>query len=165
MLIQRNEQCLDSFLFALKTTETKRQYSRNLKLFFDFGFESNLSLSEQANLFLKKATNDAKWTTNYFIQFFRYQIENRVNRNLITPATLKNYFKAAKLFCVMNDIVLNWVKITKGFPKAKYYSDDRAPTIDEVKTLIDYPDRRIKPIVFTMISSGIRIGACSWHLP
>ena len=62
----------------------------------------------------------------------------------------------------MNDVVLNWVKVSKGFPKAKYYSDDRAPTIDEVKNLTDYPDRRIKPIVYTMISSGIRIGAWNW---
>lgn len=59
----------------------------------------------------------------------------------------------------MNDIILNWVKITKGLPKVKYYSDDRAPTLDEIRILLGYPDRRLKPIVYTMISSGIRIGA------
>lgn len=58
MLIQRNQEYLDSFLFALKTTETKRQYSRNLKLFFDFGFESHLPLEEQARLFVIKGTKD-----------------------------------------------------------------------------------------------------------
>lgn len=94
-----HEEHLSSFLFALKTTETRRQYSRNLKLFFDFGFESDLSLGKQASLFVKKAMKDIKWTTNYFIEFFRYQIENRVNENVITSATLRNYFKAAKLFC------------------------------------------------------------------
>jgi hypothetical protein len=31
---------LDSFLFALKSQEPKRQYSRNLKLFFDYGQKS-----------------------------------------------------------------------------------------------------------------------------
>jgi len=91
-------------------------------LFFDFGFESNLPLEEQAKLFVAKANRDNNWTTSYFIQFFRYQIENRVNTNHITSATLKNYFKAAKLYCVMNDVVLNWLKITKGLPKVKYYS-------------------------------------------
>jgi Phage integrase family len=37
--------------------------------------------------------------------------------------------------------------------------NDRAPAIDKIRTLIDYPDRRIKPIVYTMVSSGIRLGA------
>ena len=131
-------------------------------MFFDFGFESNLPLDEQARLFVAKANRNNNWTISYFIQFFRYQIENRVNTNHITSATLKNYFKAAKLFCVMNDVVLNWInwmKITKGLPKVKYYSDDRAPTIGEIRKLLEYPDRRLKPIIYTMISSGIRIGA------
>lgn len=62
----------------------------------------------------------------------------------------------------MNDLVLNWIKITKGLPKVKYYSDDRAPTTDEIRKLLEYPDRRIKPIVTTMASSGIRIGAWNY---
>ena len=67
--MQRNQEYLDSFLFALKNPETKRQYSRNLKLFFDFGFESNPSLEDQCMLFMEKARRDNHWTTNYFIQF------------------------------------------------------------------------------------------------
>ncbi len=50
-------------------------------------------------------------------------------------------------------------KITRGLPRAKQAANDRAPTVDEIRKLLDYPDRRIKPIVYAMISSGIRIGA------
>lgn len=156
----QEESHLTPFLFALKTSETKRQYSRNLKLFFDFGLDATLSLSDQANIFAKKALNDSNWATNYFIQFFQFQVENRLKTtNEIAAGTVRNYYKAAKLFCIMNDINLNWVKVTKGLPKVKYYSDDRAPTLEEITKLIAYPDRRIKSIIYTMISSGIRIGA------
>ena len=59
----------------------------------------------------------------------------------------------------MNDISLNWKKIARGLPRAGKAANDRAPTIAEIRKLVEYPDRRIKPIVKTMVSSGIRIGA------
>jgi hypothetical protein len=74
-------------------------------------------------------------------------------------STIRNYIKATKLFCQMNDLVLNWDKVRRGLPQARQAANDRAPTVDEIRKLVDYPDRRIKPIVYTMMSSGIRIGA------
>jgi hypothetical protein len=59
----------------------------------------------------------------------------------------------------MNDLAFNWKKISRGLPVGKRASNDRAPSIEEIRKLIEYPDRRIKPFVYTMISSGIRIGA------
>ena len=70
-----------------------------------------------------------------------------------------NYVKVVKLLCEMNDIVVPWKKITRGLPKGRQWADDRAPSIDEIRKLCEYPDRRIKPLVYTMCSSGIRLGA------
>ena len=58
----------------------------------------------------------------------------------------------------MNEISIPWKRVTKGLPKARNYADDRAPTIEEIRKIIEYPDRRIKPIVCPMASSGIRLG-------
>lgn len=44
-------------------------------------------------------------------------------------------------------------------PRARQAANDRAPTLEEIRKIIEYPDRRIKPLVCTMVSSGIRLGA------
>jgi hypothetical protein len=64
-----------------------------------------------------------------------------------------------KLFYDMNDIAINWKKIARGLPRANFIANDRAPTLEEIRKLVEYPDRRIKTIVYTMCSSGIRVGA------
>jgi integrase len=79
-----------------------------------------------------------------------------------SETTIANYYKATKLFCEMNDLVLNWKKITRGLPRGRRAANDRAPAMDEIQKLVEYPDRRIKPIVYTMVSSGIRIGAWNY---
>ena len=59
----------------------------------------------------------------------------------------------------MNKIPVSWELLAKGLPPVRQYAEDRIPTIEEIKKLISFPDRRIKPIVLTTLSSGIRIGA------
>jgi integrase len=86
-------------------------------------------------------------------------ISKEYKKKEITGATLRNYVKSIKLFCEMNDILIPWKKITRGLPRGRKYAEDRAPTIEEIRRVIEYPDRRIKATVFTMASSGIRVGA------
>jgi hypothetical protein len=85
--------------------------------------------------------------------------KDRVDKKEISGATVRNYVKSIKLFCEMADMPIPWKKITRGLPKGKKYADDRIPTLEEIKKVVEYPDRRIKAIVYTMSSSGIRIGA------
>jgi hypothetical protein len=59
----------------------------------------------------------------------------------------------------MNDVSLNWKKISRGLPRVKKSSNDRAPTSEELRKLVEYPDRRLKSIVYCMTSGGFRLGA------
>lgn len=101
---------------------------------------------------------DNEFAFRSIISFLHTQKE-RVDRKEITGSTIRNYIKAIKLFTEMNDISVSWKKITRGLPKGRKSADDRAPTLDEIRKIVEYPDRRIKPIVYTMVSSGIRLGA------
>jgi hypothetical protein len=71
---------------------------------------------------------------------------------------MKNRYQAVELFCEMSDISIPWKKISKGIPRVRKFADDRAPTVEEIQKITEYPDRRIKAIVCTMASSGIRVG-------
>ncbi|MGH9953092.1 MAG: site-specific integrase, partial [Nitrososphaeraceae archaeon] len=77
----------------------------------------------------------------------------------IAASTLRNFVKSLKAFCDSADLNIPWKKVTKGLPKARQSSNDRAPTIEEIRRIVEYPDRRIKPIVYIMVSSGVRLGA------
>jgi integrase len=112
----------------------------------------------QSQSIRKEGKVDSIWAFNSLLKFIQFQKE-RFNRKEITAGTIRNYVKSVKLFCAMSDIAINWDKITRGLPKGRRYTDDRAPTVDEIKKLCEYPDRRIKAIVYTMVSSGIHVGA------
>ncbi len=148
---------LSVFICALKAPETKRQWPRRLKAFFDF-LNLEEPLEEQARQFLIRTRQDYQWAQHNLLQFITFQRE-RVKQGKISESTVPNYYKAIKLFCEMNDIIFNWKKISRGMPKVRQAANDRAPTKEELQKLIEYPDRRIKPIVYTLASSGIRIGA------
>ncbi|MDQ5869923.1 MAG: hypothetical protein M3530_09400 [Thermoproteota archaeon] len=149
---------LDNFLYALRAPETKRKYPQRLKFFFDFVFSKINDLKGQSIEFINKAKGNDQFVYSSFINFIIEQ-NGRVDKKEITAGTVRNYYKAAKLFCEMNDIIVNWKKIAKGLLQEKQYGEDRAPTVDELIQIMKYPDRRIKPIVLVMCSSGIRGGA------
>ncbi|MGE5661348.1 MAG: hypothetical protein ACM3X1_03790 [Ignavibacteriales bacterium] len=74
---------------------------------------------------------------------------------------MHNYVKTLKMFCEITGIVIPWKKITRGLPRGRRYAGDRSPTIEEIHKIIEFPDRRIRPLVYTMASSRIRVGA--WY--
>jgi hypothetical protein len=152
------EDPISVFLYALKAPETKRQYPRGLKVFLDY-LKLEGTLEQQAREFLSKAKQNPQWAQSSLMQFISFQKE-RAERQEIAYSTITNYYKATKLFLEMNtdSVIVNWKKIARGMPAGRKAANDRAPTVEEVRKLSEYPDRRIKPIVYIMSSSGIRLG-------
>jgi hypothetical protein len=55
----------------------------------------------------------------------------------------------------MADILIAWKKIPRGLSTGRIYADDRIPANLRNKKISEYPDRRIKAIVYTITFTGI----------
>jgi integrase len=158
----------ENFCFGLRSKETQRQYPKLLNIFLDFILSDNSlyqnnivnnDLEAKCSTLFSYLKENPEWVQQKIMSFVN-TYKKRVENHEISSGTLKNYVKVLKFFCDMNNIhSINWKIIYRGLPPVKQYSDDRVPTLDEIKRLIDFDDRRIKVIVLTMVSSGIRVGA------
>ncbi len=158
-IVERGSNPYSMFVYAIRSALTRDYYLRRLRRFFDFiNLEKERTIEERCNLFAERGKADPNWAFNSIIGFLQFQKE-RVEKREITGATLRNLVKAIKLFCEMSDIPVPWKKIARGLPKIRRFADDRAPTIEEIRRIGEYPDRRIKAVLYTMASSGIRLGA------
>jgi integrase len=141
------------FREAVRSEETWEKYER---LFWRFSNWVKLSPDQ----FLAKAA-DAKWTEAKLIEYIALQKE-RARRKEISEGTVLNFKKPIKLFLDMNDVNISWKRVNRVLPSARRYAVDRAPTVEELRSLVRYPDIRVEVIALTMLSSGIRVGAWDW---
>lgn len=146
------------YLYAMKSPVTRDKYQKRLGKFFDFLKLDGTTIEDKSKVFVEMARKDSNWIFSNILRFIQFQ-NSIVVRKEISGATVRNYVKSIKLFCDMADLPIAWKKITRGLPRGRRYADDRIPTIEELTKLLEYPDRRLKAIIYTMASSGIRLGA------
>ena len=157
-MLELEQEPLTEFYQAIRSPVTRRKYELRLAQFLDYLKVDGQDLKEKARTFASRAKKEPEWATSAVSSFLLEQ-KVRVEKGEINASTVSIYVKPLKLFCEMNDIVINWKKLSRKLPTGRHYANDRAPTVDEIRRLLEYPDRRIGPCLLTMISSGIRIGA------
>jgi hypothetical protein len=59
---------------------------------------------------------------------FAFGLKSRQERGEIAAGTVHNCVKCVRLLLEMNDIFLNWKKISRILPKVRRYALDRIPT-------------------------------------
>jgi integrase len=120
-----------------------------------------MDMEEQASTFLKQARKRGgdQWAQDKLVGFIT-SLRSRSDK--IEPPTVRNYYKAIKLFCDLNRVNLEWKRVVRYLGKGRKVANDRAPSIGEIRKLLEYPDRRIKAVVLVTLSSGMRIDAWNW---
>jgi integrase len=71
----------------------------------------------------------------------------------------KMVVNSLKKFYEMNDVILNWKKLSQYLGEYQRTNKDGAYNHDEIKTLVDRADVRLKGILLLLATTGIRIGA------
>jgi hypothetical protein len=94
----------------------------------------------------------------HMIEDYVVLLQNKVNNQEITARTCITMIPPIKLFCEMNDIILNWQKIGRLLPRGSNNAADEAYTREQIKKMLEFADLRTKIPILFMASSGMRLG-------
>jgi hypothetical protein len=94
----------------------------------------------------------------HMIEDYVLLLQAKVRNGEITAGSCSVSLPPVKLFCEMNDIILNWRKINKLIPRGNYNAADEAYKREQIKKMLDYSDLRAKIPILFMASSGMRLG-------
>src|SRR3954453_10847126 len=91
-------------------------------------------------------------------QLIEYLVDLRRNQKL-SYSSLSLRLAALRKFYEMNDIVLNWKKVSNYLGENVKIFKDRAYTREEIQQLLAKADERTKVVILLLASTGMRIGA------
>lgn len=156
-----------NFLDYCRSPKTQSNYTLYLEKFLDAVpkdiFIKNLGeegkdLPTKAALFVKLAIQDLSLTKQIVKAYVR-QLNDDVDKKLITAATEKNRLKPIKALFAANEIDFSWKLIDKSLPKIGK-AQDRAYTREEIQIMMAKSVDIVDKVIITLFSSaGFRVEA------
>jgi site-specific recombinase XerD len=134
-----------NFINAIKSPATLRAYNYSLKYFMKYCKTDIVGLLRGETKKLER-------------QLIDFIVEMRQVHKL-SYGIINTRLSAIKKFYEMNDIVLNWRKISSYLPENTRVNKDRAYTIQEIQNMLTKCDERMRVVILLLASTGIRIGS------
>jgi integrase len=134
-----------NFINSLHSHATIVTYTNALKDYMRHNQTTNIS-------FLMKQDNKAIEN-----QIISYLVNMRQRR--LSYSVRNTRLSAVKKFYEMNDVMLNWRKISQYLGEKTKVVKDRAYTTEEIQQLLIKADERMRVVILLLASSGMRIGA------
>ncbi len=130
--------------------DTRRNYVFAVNHFCEFSKKTPDEL-------VKFAGSSPKKLEDTFIEFISQRSEN------VSPSTLHFQRDSVRKFLEVNRVkAVDWEHIGEFLPAVKKSGQDRAPTTDEIRRIIDVAPLRMKCLVLYLCSSGARIGSLAY---
>ena len=134
------------FHSAIKSEKTKIAYDQILKKFKEYFIIKNYD-----SLIAIEPKKIQEMIEDYVL----YQRSRNKSRSFCYMV-----LSSLKLFFSMNDITLNWVKITKMIPEKTKSFNDKPYTTEQIKSILEHTGNiKFKAIINFMSASGVRIGS------
>ncbi len=139
-------------LMAIKklSDATKFQYLNSLSQYLTY-------LKEDPDALVSDASKNPKAFEKQFVAFL-----DKKNKET-SAATVAGVRNSVKKFLDVNRVErIDWNYINDCIPEKRRYGEDRAPTADEIRRIVNAADLRIKCLVLFLCSSGARIGSLEY---
>lgn len=134
------------FHSAIKSKKTKIGYDQILKK-----FKEHFIIRDYDSLISIEPKKIQEMIEDYVL----YQRSRNKSRSFVYMI-----LSSLKLFFSMNDITLNWVKITKMIPEKTKSFNDKPYTTEQIKSILEHTGNiKFKAMINFMSASGVRIGS------
>lgn len=130
---------------AIQTEATRKAYLYQLKKFREW------TKIKDFDSLLQGPQKDIQEKLEDYVMYLKRKV---------SPNSVPIYYAPIELFFVMNDVMINYKKLRKLFPKKIKKGNERGYTIEEIRKITkNTKSKRNKALVLLFASSGVRLGA------
>lgn len=132
------------YLDSLRADATREHYRFILK-----------RLLKDPDAWLVKAKKDRHFIESWFLSYIAEERRTKESAG----STVRQRAAIVKSYLDFHEAAFNWKKVKGSLPPGNHVAHDRAPTVEELRSLLKYCGVRERFMVLAMASAGFRLGA------
>ena len=156
---------LTLFHTAIRSTKTDKGYTNTLRWFLCDVMEKVLhgTFEERVKEFVEIGRNNPDKMMGILVGLSTIMRErtnkDRKDADYMNPSTIPNYFSPIKKLLNVNDVSVNWKRVTNSFPELDNVNKTQGWTREDIRLMLDHTkNARNRALILTLASSGVRRG-------
>jgi len=162
----KQENALDLYYSGIKSEETKRTMTLNLKIFLLKACTDFLrgDLREATQQFVDLAKEDQEQATRIILAYVQRLKERttlpKADPSYLNPSSIPNKIKPIRKLLEMNNLGLGWKRIYSTYPELDNTHQGRGYSRSEIKKMLEYSTSiQTDFVILASSSGGLRVGA------